>query len=170
MKPTRSFLLKIPLMVLTILCTIGLHAQKIYPQILSSAGNSYQTNTMTIDWTLGELSITTITGPSAMITQGFHQPRYAITAIDELSQAMGKISVYPNPTSDEVHMKMTFDKIMSVQVRLTDSNGRLLWNDKYVGQKMDESTSFRNLPNGNYFMNFSFDNNSKQTFKIIKTN
>ena len=154
-----------------ILWSVEISAQKIYPQILSSSGNSYQTNTMTIEWTLGELAITTINGPTSMITQGFHQPRYTITAIDELSQAIGKISVYPNPTSDEVHMTMTFDKIMSVQVRLTDSNGRLLWNKKYVGQNMDESTSFRNLPNGNYFLSFSVKGkNFSQTFKIQKIN
>lgn len=153
-----------------ILWSVEIPAQKVYPQILSSAGSSNQTKTMTVEWTLGELSITTINGSSSIITQGFHQPKYLITALDPLSEIGEKIIVYPNPTSDDVHMKMTFDKIMPVKVRLTDSNGRLLWNKKYVGQNMDESTSFRNLPNGNYFLNFSFDNNSKQTFKIIKTN
>jgi len=157
--------------VIFILIAVEISAQKIYPQILSSSGSSYQTNTMTIDWTLGELSITTITGPSSMITQGFHQPKYIITAVDVLSETAGKILVYPNPTSDEVNMKMTFDKTLSVRVRLVDSEGRLLWYEKYTGQNMIERAFFGNLPNGNYFLNFTTDGNiSKQTFKIQKIN
>lgn len=154
-----------------ILWSVEISAQKIYPQILSSSGNSNQTNTMTIEWTLGELSITTISGPTTMITQGFHQPRYVITALDEISETLGNINVFPNPTSDKVHMDMAFDKIRSVQVGLTDLNGKLLFKKKYVGQNMNESVSFGNLPNGSYIMNFILeDNNSKQTFKILKTN
>jgi hypothetical protein len=151
--------------------SVEISAQKVYPQILSSSGNSNQTNTMTIEWTLGELSITTISGPTAMITQGFHQPRYVITAINEISETLGKINVFPNPTSDKVNMNMTFDKIRSVHVGLTDLNGKLLFKKKYVGQNMNESMSFDNLPNGSYIMNFILDdNNSKQSFIILKTN
>lgn len=154
-----------------ILWSVEISAQKVYPQILSSAGNSNQTNTMTIEWTLGELSITTISGPTAMITQGFHQPRYVITAINEISKTLGKINVFPNPTSDKVNMNMTFDKIRSVQVGLTDLNGKLIIKKKYVGQNIDESMSFDSLPNGSYIMNFILDdNNSKQSFIILKTN
>lgn len=154
-----------------ILWSVGISAQKVYPQILSSAGNSNQTNTMTIEWTLGELSITTISGPTTMITQGFHQPRYVITALDEILETLGKINVYPNPTTDIVYMEMAFDKVRSVQVGLTDLSGKLLFKKKYVGQNMHESVSFGNLPNGSYIMNFILDdNNSKQTFKILKTN
>jgi len=162
---------RLTLLILTILGGTTLRAQMITPLILSSAGNSNQTNTMTIEWTLGELSITTISGPTTMITQGFHQPRYVITALDEILETLGKINVYPNPTTDIVYMEMAFDKIISVQVGLTDLNGKLLFKKKYVGQNMHESVSFGNLPNGSYIMNFILeDNNSKQTFKILKTN
>ena len=66
---------------------------------------------------------------------------------------------------------MAFDKSISVQVGLTDLNGKLFFKKKYVGQNMHESVSFGNLPNGSYLMNFILeDNNSKQTFKILKTN
>jgi hypothetical protein len=126
---------------------------------------------MSIDWTLGELSISTINGPSTMITQGFHQPKYVITAVDELTETIGKITVYPNPTSDIIYMKMTYDKIMAVQVRLTDINGKLLWNEKYSGQNISESMSFESLSNGNYLLHFFIDGNkTKQTFKIQKIN
>ncbi|HQB27798.1 MAG TPA: T9SS type A sorting domain-containing protein [Paludibacter sp.] len=154
-----------------ILWSVGISAQTINPQIISSSGNSYTTNTMVIDWTLGELSIMTINGSTNMITQGFHQPKYIVTSVDKLSETIGKINVYPNPTTDIVHINMTFDKIMSVQLRLVDSNGKVLWNKKYVGQNMDENTSFKSLPNGIYFLSFLIkDTNSKQTFKIQKIN
>ena len=154
-----------------LISTRGLFAQKLTPQILSSAGTRYQTSTMTIDWTLGELSITTIQGSSNIITQGFHQPKYIITGIDELDKNFGTISVYPNPTNDVIQMNMSFNRISSVQVYLIDINGKQLWNNEYNGQHMTESTSIKDLPNGSYFLNFIIDGNkSSQTFKIQKLN
>lgn len=147
----------------------GLFAQKINPQVISSAGSRYQTNTMSIDWTLGELSITTIQGTSNIISQGFHQSRYIVTATDELSKDLRNISVYPNPTSDLIQMDISFDVVRSVHVYLKDVNGKQIWNNKYYGQQITESTSLSNLPNGMYFLSFIIDGNkSTQTFKIQK--
>lgn len=145
-------------------------AQEIHPHILSSAGNLNQSTTMSIEWTLGELSITTISGPSTMITQGFHQPRLVVTAIYETIENFGKLNVYPNPTSDQVTLNMEFDKKIAVQVDLTDSQGRKIIKRLYFGQNVNDIVSLRDLPNGTYFVSFSFDNNYfKKSFKILKT-
>ena len=45
-------------------------------QIVASAGSSFETNEIILDWTLGELMVQTLDRPSGMISQGFHQPLY----------------------------------------------------------------------------------------------
>jgi hypothetical protein len=148
------------------ICAYG---QRIDPQVVSSVGNTFKGNTMTIDWTLGEVAITTIQGSKAIITQGFHQPKYLVTRVDALSNLTDEIQVYPNPTSNRLHVSMAFDKIKSVQVWLTDINGKKLWAGKYSGQQITENISLEELPAGNYLLNcLTGDNTTKQTFKIIK--
>lgn len=139
------------------------------PAVIASAGTRFQNNNMIIDWTLGELSIATLQGSSNVISQGFHQPRFVITTIEELPQLTGKITVYPNPASDLVRIEIMLDKATSVRAGLYDSNGNLLWNDEFYGQKITKSTSLKNYPQGNYFLKLVPDGyKSAQTFKIQK--
>jgi len=42
-------------------------------QVVSSAGGSYSTTGLSVDWTLGEPVIGTVTGTGLMLTQGFQQ-------------------------------------------------------------------------------------------------
>jgi hypothetical protein len=44
--------------------------------VISSAGTRFQSSTTALDWTLGEISVSTLQGNSAVLSQGFHQPKY----------------------------------------------------------------------------------------------
>lgn len=156
---------------LTILFSTVIYAQKMSPQVVSSAGNQHVINSISFEWTLGEVAIMTLQGSNNVITQGFHQPRYIVTNISEPLSATEKINVYPNPTSDFIQIEMMFKKTRAIYARLTDLNGKLIWDNEYKGQQVTESVSLKNYPNGNYFLNFSIEGGqSKQTFKIQKTN
>lgn len=171
MKPIQPFPLKLFTFLVAVICNSGLYAQQVNPQILSTAGNRYQSTAMVIDWTLGELAIATIQGPTSIITQGFHQPKYLFTPINELSKDIGTITVYPNPVTDIIQIKMTFEKSREVFARLTDLNGKQIWNNKFIGQDLLESLSFQGLPNGSYLLIFTTDKEKySQTFKIQKLN
>lgn len=137
--------------------------------VISSAGTRNQSNTFILDWTLGELAITTLKGNSNLLSQGFHQPKFLITSIDELQKGIGEITVYPNPTPDLVQMKMTFDKEKTVQVRLIDASGKQLSFNEYKGLQILESISLRDYANGIYFIKFTLsEDKTTQTFKIQK--
>ena len=146
-------------------------SQRPQQYILSSVGSSYQGKSIVVDWTLGELAVTTIYGSSNVISQGFHQPKLIITALNDLNIAFTKVLVYPNPTSDLVIMNLNFDKIHPVQVSLHEITGKILWQANYKGQQIQETTSLGNYANGTYLFSVILtDTNSKQTFKIQKTN
>jgi hypothetical protein len=152
------------------LCTM-IYAQKMSPQVISSAGSQHVLNSISIEWTLGEVAITTLQGSNTIITQGFHQPRYIVTNISETPSKAALISVYPNPVSNLLKMDLIFDHEKNIYVRLMDSNGKLIWNKEYTGQQITESLSLKNYPSGNYILNFSIEGEqSKQTFKIQKIN
>lgn len=171
----RSKILPMEKIVLFLLIlSIGIdnvNAQSSNPQIVSSAGETFQGNSLQIDWTLGELAITTIQNSSQQITQGFHQPTFVIMSIDELSQKIGQIQVFPNPASDIIEVKANFDQSRNVMIQLVNLNGSLLWMTKNNGDQIDQVKDITNLPSGTYFLNFLIDGNKySQTFKIQKIN
>ena len=164
-------MIKILLSLLIALWISNVDAQIASPEIVSSAGDTYQGNSMQIDWTLGELAITTIQNSSQKITQGFHQPNYTITSVNELQQEIGQIRVYPNPTSDRIEMELYFDQIRDVQIQLVDLNGRLIWVKEENGSQIEQIENIENLSNGTYFLYFLIDDKQySQTFKIQKLN
>ncbi len=72
MKKTLTF-------IFTIISAVVLNAQSVSPEVIASAGESFQGTSMKIDWTLGEIAVTTIQNGERVITQGFHQPYFTIT-------------------------------------------------------------------------------------------
>ncbi len=84
-------------------------SQSAAPDVLASAGAFFQNANGSIAWTLGEPVIATHAGGSIIITQGFHQPEYDFStgAPTTAPSAVVEISVFPNPTRDEVFVSLT---------------------------------------------------------------
>lgn len=147
---------------------INAQSISISPEVISSAGATFQENFIQIDWTLGELAVTTIQGISSQITQGFHQTNSTVTSIDEFPQELGDILVYPNPTSERIEMKFNFDQIRKVKIQMLDINGRVLWTMERKGSQIEELAEINGLSNGNYFLNFIIDENKYSKTIIIQ--
>lgn len=145
------------------------NAQRLGPEIVSSAGATYQGASMQIDWTLGELAVTTLQNPTQQVTQGFHQPVYSVTSIHELTVEAGQIKVYPNPTSGQLGISLAFDRSREIQMKLFDLHGRLIWAKEDQGEQISESILLSQLSSGPYFLHFFIgDNEFFQTIKIQK--
>lgn len=149
----------------------NLSAQVISPEIVSSSGAIFQGQTIQLDWTLGEIAITSINNSSVQVTQGFHQPNFLITKTIDYPKQIGEIKVYPNPTSDRIVMDLKFEKNRKVVVRLMTINGQTLKTTELDGLTITDFMEISHLPSGNYFLNFSIDNNAySSTYKIQKIN
>ena len=157
-----------------IICLIGIGinsmiAQSSSPEIISPAGETFNGNSMQLDWTLGELAITTIQNTSQVITQGFHQPTYIISNLTELSNRNGQINIYPNPTLNWIEMSLDFKHNTKLQIRLYNTEGKLIWEKDIQGKQFLEKIEVAELPSGNYFLNFLIDEEKYlQTYKIQK--
>lgn len=159
------------LLLLFTMCAGLVYAQQSSPEVVSSAGESYRGNSVRLDWTLGELAVATVQNGSQQITQGFHQPRYSITSVQDLPEDIGNIRVYPNPSSDRIEMDFHFNQTMDIKIHLVDVTGRMIWSKADIGERIKHVKDIEHLTCGTYFLNIVIDDNRyTQTFKVKKIN
>ncbi|HET6991150.1 MAG TPA: hypothetical protein VFJ43_07495, partial [Bacteroidia bacterium] len=100
MKKTKLFLTALLLM-----AGMGMRAQSLSPQVVSSGGDFFPGGGTSLSTTFGELSITTLMSGN-MLTQGFQQP-------DDLGMSVvtlhnnNSVNVYPNPTTDFITVSLS---------------------------------------------------------------
>ncbi len=96
----RYNLMKYITLVLLVLLCEGLWSQTIERQVIASSGMTLMNDQVTLDFTIGEITITTINNESSVLTQGFHQPSYMVITTEPDTPTT--FSLYPNPTSGKV--------------------------------------------------------------------
>ena len=98
-------------------------AQSLSPTVVASAGNHASAGNVQLSYTVGEVAVTTLSGGSNILTQGFNQPIEVSTGITE-GVFEGSIKVYPNPAAHELHIEANTSS-EAIAVVLTDMNGRV---------------------------------------------
>ncbi len=135
--------------------------------IPSTGGNATGTGG-TVSYTVGQLVYTTNTGSTGSIAQGIQQP-YEISVVTGIEQAKDitlVCSVYPNPTSDILTLKVENYNQENLLFQLMDVNGKPLESKKING--IETTISMANLLPSIYFLKVIDGNKEVKTFKIIK--
>lgn len=136
-------------------------------QVISSASASAVGSGVQLSWTAGEPVIETFSGTGIILTQGFHQGKLGVTAIDDVAVTGIKISVFPNPVTQDLKLEITGIPSEKVDYKLFDLDGRLLFTKKT--EKQPELINMGIFPSGFYFLRiFLNEKQPLQTFKIIK--
>ncbi len=135
-------------------------------QVIATQGNSSSNSTATLDYTIGEVVIMTGTDNQNHITQGFHQPIFEITTIDN-TEICCEVNIYPNPTIDQLNIQVKeIDQFSRFDI--FDVNGKLL-NTRLIDQN-NMQLSFYKYATGVYFISFiSTENQLIRTFKVQKS-
>ena len=133
--------------------------------VISANGGTATTAGTEVSWTIGEPITATVSDGTTTLTQGFHQSKLTVTAINDIQIAGVEIKVYPNPTSD--YVTVHFSKVMEKPTYfLFDLSGRI------IEQKNIESTDVKidmtNYAGGSYILKLNNGQQPLQTFKIIK--
>lgn len=158
-------------------CLMALVAngQSISPDVWASAGGHYSSSEASVTWTLGETLIETHTntGMEIMVTQGFNQPylRQNTTGTAQPIQDNSPIfTVFPNPTSGVIRIKLSkpFDK--PVQVELYNTLGQLIQSDLWLPNTAapEMVLSLENQANGVYFLQVTMAGESLGVYKVQK--
>ncbi|MCU0462515.1 MAG: T9SS type A sorting domain-containing protein [Bacteroidales bacterium] len=151
-----------------IFCLIGfkftVQAQNAIP---ASGGNA--TGSGTVSYTAGQVVYTTNTSSNGSVAQGVQQPFEisVITGIELAKEITLVCSVYPNPATEFVKLKIKNYEVKNLRYQLYDINSSLLQDNKIVDEETEIIMS--NLLPATYFLKVTDNNIAIKTFKIIKT-
>jgi Secretion system C-terminal sorting domain len=135
--------------------------------IPASGGNASGGGGMT-SYSVGQVVYTTNTSITyGSVAQGVQQPFEisVITSIEQAEDITLVCSVYPNPASDFLTLKIENYDNKSLSYKLFDANGKLLENKKVTGN--EAIISMANLLPNLYFLKVIDNQKEIKTFKII---
>jgi hypothetical protein len=136
-------------------------------QVISSAGGSATGTGVQLSWTVGEPVIETFTGSSAILTQGFHQSKLTITAIDFALYPELELSVFPNPVSTSMRLQIKGDQFKNLSYQLYNIEGKSMLSKTI--QASPEIINMEFYTSGTYLLKvFRDETVPVKTFKVIK--
>ncbi len=132
-------------------------------QVINSTGQTISTSNFVIEYSVGEMAITTISGTANHATQGLLQPNIKVINPD-CAVINQPFQYFPSPTYDKLRLVGQNNWIDAYQVFAAD--GKLVRSLKFYNNEIDLS----NLAAGIYFIRMlpGCDNKYK-TIKIFKT-
>jgi hypothetical protein len=151
-----------------LICVIlsGISILSFSQQVVATSGNTLQKSTGSISFTLGEPVTGTFAKENTTLTQGFHQPTLTIVSTDEYLNENISCRVYPNPTSDLVHLEMKNEEVENMVYILYGAEGKELMK-KNIESSITE-ISFDGLNPAIYILIVEKDGKDLETYKIIK--
>jgi hypothetical protein len=142
----------------------GLQAQDALP---ASGGNASGSGG-SANYTVGQIVYSTKEGSNGSVSQGVQQP-YEISDVTGIELTNGRTmqcSVYPNPVTDILILKIEEEIQKQYVISLYDINGKLLESKKIQGS--ETSIEMKILVSSTYFLKVTSNNEEVKTFKIIK--
>lgn len=154
-----------------LLGTFSIFSQNLSQSIISSQGSFDSTTELSLEWTLGEIFVETITEGSSIFTQGFHQSSIDQISVEEEQnpQLSFNIKVYPNPVKSLLNLTINGDYTAPIHISLFDISGRYIKAFPLINNVTNKSYSVDDLSSGIYILKIkSTDGAYSKTSKIIK--
>lgn len=158
---------KLSLVLLFVLGINGLKAQ----QSINATGDNASGSGGSVSYSVGQVVYTTTKDANGMVARGVQQP-FEILIITGIEEAKGInliCSVYPNPTTDYLTLKIDASssiRIQNLSYRLFDMNGRLSGTGKL--ERRETQIAMVNLVPETYLLEVFDQNKILKSFKIIK--
>lgn len=152
-----------------VFCLIGFGSTIQAQNAIPTSGGVASGSGGTVSYSVGQIVYTTNTSVSSgSVAQGVQQPFEisVITAIKQAEYITLGCSVYPNPTSDFLTLKIENYDNKSLSYQLIDVNGKLLESKKVTD--IETTVSMANLLPYIYFLKVIDNHKEIRTFKIIK--
>jgi hypothetical protein len=159
----RNIKLKYVLIILFLIGYTGMQAQTTIP---TSGGTA--TGSGSVSYTVGQIVYNTTSNSNGSVAQGVQQP-YEISVITGIEAAKDInliFSVYPNPTTDFLTLKVKNYDIENLSYWVYGISGNLIETKKVIAD--ETQISMANQVSGIYFLKVVQGNIEVKTFKIIK--
>ena len=131
--------------------------------VVSTQGDSYTNASGSIDFTIGEVVINTVTDGTNDLTQGFHQTNWNFLGVEDFAPNYEAI-IFPNPTEDVLNIRTS--AFENVTYTLYDAQGKLVMQDKLSVEQTPIQVS--QLAPGSYSITLNNETQILKTFKLIK--
>jgi hypothetical protein len=160
---------KLLLFLVSCLFVGSLYSQSISSSVIASAGGDQTVGGISLSWTLGELATETLTSANLILTQGFQQGYFEITAIDDPLSNRIDLKVFPNPAIDYINILIEDKDVKNVKLELYNLEGKLIYNEQWENSGSAHQLQLSNFSSSQYILKIFDDQSGKvQSFKIIK--
>lgn len=152
---------------LSILLVISLGLTKLNAQeAVTASGGNASGSSGSISYTVGQVAYSSNKSSSGSISQGVQQPYLimVISGIDDLQNI--SLKAYPNPTTNNLTLKIENKEENQFVALLFDINGKLL--SKQVISNSETTIPMEEFNNSTYFLKVFDSKKEIKTFKIIK--
>ena len=157
-----------------VICVLpNCYSQDLNQNVIASAGGTAKTDKISLEWTLGEFAVETITTAKNLYTQGFHQPYLAVKSFHSPPQAdilSGyRIAITPNPASTFINVSIIAKDSEKYLLSLYDMNGKKVQAREVTGNDLFIRIEMAHLSSGIYLVDVRNDSgNMRKAFKIVK--
>lgn len=118
-----------------------------------------------VSCSIGQVAYVSATGTGGNVNQGLQQPYEIVDAIGLDANVLDlSISLYPNPTTDFITLKV--NKVENLSYQIFDSEGKII-STKGITEN-ETSISFTEYANAIYLVKIFDNQNKSKTFKIFK--
>ncbi len=136
---------------------LSLNAQ----QVISASGTTFQNQSCTVSFTMGETIIGNLENSACLVSQGFQQSWMNATAIAEKSQR-NEISLFPNPASGILNITGIIPGY-PISITISDIHGNFVFSASDFNER---TVDLRGLNKGFYVVSIEFGD-YRQIEKLI---
>lgn len=109
--------------------SLKLQSQSLERSVIGTAGSSFTNTNLSLDWTVGEISTSTLSAGNSLLTQGFHQPPQSTLSVKNTKLLTG-VTCFPNPVQNDLCIKYT-QLITDSKIELFDATGKLVFSENH---------------------------------------
>ncbi len=150
--------------------SLCLRAQSLTPFVVSTSGAFFSNGAGMLSTTVGELAaVTTLSGGSNILTQGFQQAWDFGVSVPEIHENGLAFDVYPNPSHGVLTLAMNTDKDSKVNLKVYDLLGRTVYFESlnHVSGYAAHEIDLKQIAEGVYLL--EVNNVELSSGKITKT-
>lgn len=153
------------------------YSQELKQNVIASAGGISKSDKISLEWTLGEFAVETITAAKNLYTQGFHQPVLMVKSFHSPPKPVlasdlldnYKIVLAPNPAKSFVNVYLSAKNSEKFFLSLYDMNGKEVQSKQVSGTVLSVRIEMGSLPSGIYLVNVRNDSGTmRRAFKVVK--
>jgi len=156
-------LTKSRLLFLFAFCSLGLQAQ----QTVDASGGTATGTGGSVTYSVGQVVYSYQTATNGWLIQGVQQPKeYTGLATTDFASAIAQCKLYPNPTTNQLTLSFNSEAYLGCDAVLTDLSGKQLLQLPLC--EANTTLQLEQLPAATYLLSVTKNNQTVQSFKIVK--